>query len=65
MPGKQTETVYGIMLTKKGYTLDEVAERWGMTYRSLMRKCANPKQIDWDAAVGLPMKKLVRASDDG
>jgi hypothetical protein len=41
----------------KGYTKDEIKERWGIKERQYYNVIANPKQIHIDAVNGLPRKK--------
>jgi DNA-binding transcriptional regulator LsrR (DeoR family) len=41
----------------KGWTLQEVANRWGISERQMSRVAAAAKQRDIDAANGLPHKK--------
>ena len=41
----------------KGYTSQELAERWGVTPRHLSRVAANPYKMMIDAVNGLPDKK--------
>lgn len=44
------------MIAVKGYTVDELAQRWDMSSRHLYRKAKNPTQRDWDSVSGLPPK---------
>lgn len=41
---------------KKGWTLVEIGERWGLSERAMSRKASAGKQIDLDAVNGLPVK---------
>lgn len=41
----------------KGYTKDEIQERWRVKERQYYYILANPKQIHIDAVNGLPRKK--------
>ena len=45
----------------KGWQMQEVAERWGVTPRQLSRIASAPKPIHWDAVAGLPEKGEVLA----
>lgn len=38
---------------RKGWTLKELAERWGVTPRQMTNVAKNPKQKDWDALESL------------
>ncbi len=40
----------------KGWQMQEVAERWGVTPRRMSQIAKNPTQKDWDAFAGLPDK---------
>jgi len=47
------------LLTKiqaKGWTAKALGDRWGIGVRQMSRKIAKPKQIDFDAVNGLPIK---------
>lgn len=41
----------------KGYTKDDMQERWGIKERQYYNIIAKPKQIHIDAVNGLPRKK--------
>lgn len=41
----------------KGYTKNEIKERWDVKERQYYYILANPKQIHIDAVNGLPLKK--------
>ena len=41
----------------KGWLLQDIAERWGVTPRQLSRVANKPKQKDIDAVSGLPKQK--------
>lgn len=38
----------------KGWQMQEVAERWGVTPRRMSQIAKAPTQKDWDALYGLP-----------
>jgi hypothetical protein len=40
----------------KGWKSKDVAARWGILPHSLSIVARNPKQKDWDAVAGLPLK---------
>jgi predicted transcriptional regulator len=40
---------------EKGWDLQDIAERWGISVRQMSRVANNPKQKDLDAVNGLPM----------
>jgi len=41
----------------KGYTKDDLGERWGIKERQMFNIMREPKQIHLDAVAGLPRKK--------
>lgn len=41
----------------KGWQMQEVAERWGVTPRRMSQIAKEPTQKDWDAVAGLPDRK--------
>ena len=45
-----------IVVKVKGYSIEQLAERWEMTTRHLYRKAKEPTQRDWDSVAGLPPK---------
>jgi hypothetical protein len=47
---------FTVAAKSKGWQMQEVAERWGITPRQISRIAAAPKQIHWDALDGLPDK---------
>lgn len=47
-------------LKQKGWTLKELAERWGLQQRQMSNIAADPKQIHWDALLGLPPRLTVK-----
>jgi DNA-binding Xre family transcriptional regulator len=47
---------FHVIAEKKGWLLQEIAERWGITIRQMSRVANSPKQRDLDAANGLPIK---------
>jgi len=47
---------YSKALRAKGWTAGAVAARWGMTKKGVDRIAAHPKQRDWDALNGLPVR---------
>lgn len=40
----------------KGWTIKDLAERWGITPRRLSQIAKAPSQRDWDALAGVPAK---------
>ena len=46
-------------LRRKGWSAQEVAERWGLLPRQLSRIGKAPKQIHWDALAGLPDRHTI------
>ncbi len=49
-------TGYVKALRAKGWTAQELAERWGISPRRVSQIGNNPTQKDWDALAGLPCK---------
>jgi len=47
-------TKFRKLANDKGYTLDEVGERWGLSYRQMSRISEAGKRRDIDAVKGLP-----------
>jgi hypothetical protein len=47
---------FTLAVKSKGWKMQKVAERWGVTPRQLSRIASAPKQIHWDALAGLPDK---------
>lgn len=47
---------YARQARAKGWTMKEIAERWGLTQRQLSNIGNAPSQIHWDALAGLPDK---------
>lgn len=45
------------LLREKGWTAQELAERWGVSPRRISQIGNAPTQKDWDALSGLPNKK--------
>lgn len=45
---------------ERGWLLEEVAARWGISIRQMSRVANNPKRRDLDAVNGLPDKKEMR-----
>ena len=43
-------------IRQRGYTAKEVAARWNITPRAISRIASHPRQRDWDALAGLPVK---------
>ncbi len=39
---------------EKGWLLEDIAKRWGISVRQMSRVANNPKQKDLDAVNGLP-----------
>ncbi len=39
---------------EKGWLLEDIAVRWGISVRQMSRVANNPKQKDLDAVAGLP-----------
>ncbi len=44
------------ILKEKGWRLKDVAARWGIQPRQMSNVAKSPKQRDWDAVAGLPLK---------
>jgi len=42
---------------KKGWTLVEIGQRWGVSERQMSRIANNPSKKDLDAAQGLPIRE--------
>ena len=42
---------------EKGWLLQDIAKRWGVTPRQMSRVANSPKQKDIDAVTGLPKKR--------
>jgi len=42
---------------EKGWLLEEIAKRWGISVRQMSRVANSPKQRDLDAVNGLPCKQ--------
>tara|TARA_R110002050_G_scaffold56985_4_gene128204 strand:- start:140 stop:313 length:174 start_codon:yes stop_codon:yes gene_type:complete len=42
----------------KGWLLEEIAARWGISVRQMSRVANTPKQRDLDAVTGLPQRDL-------
>ena len=57
MTGKVITKLQAIA-NKKGWTLLEVATRWGLSERQISRVAAAGKQRDIDAVNGLPDKRV-------
>lgn len=47
-------------IKNKGYTLEELADRWGLKIRQLYNIQREPSQRDIDAVNGLPKKKQTK-----
>lgn len=41
----------------KGWTINALAERWGLTPQRLTQIGQNPTQRDWDALAGVPPRE--------
>lgn len=48
------ETNFHRMAKEKGWLLESIADRWGVSVRQMSRIANNPKQRDLDAVNGLP-----------
>lgn len=57
MKGKPSKFVF--LLRKKGYTVAEIARRWGISPRRISQIGREPSQRDWDALAGLPSKDYI------
>jgi hypothetical protein len=42
------------LVKAKGWKMQDVAERWGVTPRRMSQIAKEPGQKDWDAVAGLP-----------
>lgn len=51
-------TEYVKALRAKGWSAQELAERWGVSPRRISQIGNNPTQKDWDALAGLPCKPV-------
>jgi DNA-binding Xre family transcriptional regulator len=47
---------FTLSVKAKGWKMQDLAERWGITPRQISRIAEAPKQIHWDALDGLPDK---------
>lgn len=56
MTGKEDKP-FKLIARKKGWLLEDIAERWGISVRQMSRIANNPKQKDLDAVSGLPEPK--------
>lgn len=48
---------FTLAVKAKGWQMQEVAERWGVTPRRMSQIAKAPTQKDWDAVAGLPDRK--------
>jgi hypothetical protein len=48
------KTPFHMKAKEKGWVLQDIAERWGISVRQMSRVANNPKQKDLDAVNGLP-----------
>jgi hypothetical protein len=53
-PGPAPTHLFTARLREKGYSVRQVAERWGLSERRLQEICANPSPMHLDALRGLP-----------
>lgn len=49
---------------EKGWKMQDIASRWGVTPRQMSRIAGNPDRRDWDALNGLPStdRVIIKAS---
>jgi len=47
---------FTLRVRDKGWTMVELAARWDILPRQMSNIAANPKQVHWDALIGLPTK---------
>ena len=45
---------------EKGWRLEDIAKRWGISVRQMSRVANNPKQKDIDAVNGLPKASAIK-----
>ena len=48
---------FTLSVKAKGWQMQEVAERWGVTPRRMSQIAKQPTQKDWDAVAGLPDRR--------
>jgi hypothetical protein len=48
---------------EKGWDLQDIAERWGISIRQMSRVANSPKQKDLDAVNGLPKPNKTRGQE--
>lgn len=47
-------TEFHLIAKERGWLLEDIADRWGISVRQMSRVANNPKQKDLDAVRGLP-----------
>lgn len=53
-------TEYVKALRAKGWSAQDLAERWGVSPRRISQIGNAPTQKDWDALAGLPNKNVIK-----
>ena len=48
-------TKFHLAAKERGWLLEDIADRWGISVRQMSRVANNPKQKDLDAVNGLPI----------
>lgn len=56
------KTSFHEIARQKGWLLEDIADRWGISVRQMSRVANNPKQRDLDAVSGLPKRSGNKAA---
>lgn len=54
---RRNKTAFHLAAESKGWLLEKIGERWGISVRQMSRIANNPSQKDLDAVNGLPPAK--------